>query len=99
LADGFIFAGTIETVSAQWTRVQQLLGEAGRPVEGFGAEAMIASVNTPADCAEFAEQWAELGGTHASIGTMGIGLDSLEGHLDFFRAASAEVRARIPNPA
>jgi probable F420-dependent oxidoreductase len=98
LADGFIFAADVETVTSQWTRVQQLLGEAGRPVEGFGAEAMIAGLQTPVECADFAERWAELGGTHASIGTMGVGLDSLEGHLDFYRAAMAEVRARIPLP-
>ena len=83
LGDGFLFGGPRTVVADQWSRVRTLLGDHGRPVEGFGAEYMILSNKGPDDVAAKIEQWAEAGGTHASVVTMGLGLDSTDAHLDY----------------
>ncbi len=82
--DGFIFGGPRTRVAEQWSRLKELLVEAGRPPDGFGAEYLILSNKGPADVAAKVEQWRDQGGSHAAIVTMGLGLDSTEAHIDYF---------------
>jgi probable F420-dependent oxidoreductase len=70
--------------ASQWARLKELLAEAGRPLEGFGAEYLILSNKGPADVAAKVGQWRDQGGSHAAIVTMGLGLDSTEAHVDYF---------------
>ncbi|MGL4298481.1 MAG: TIGR03619 family F420-dependent LLM class oxidoreductase [Candidatus Neomicrothrix subdominans] len=84
LGDGFIFGGPRIHVAEQWARLKELLAEAGRPLEGFGAEYLILSNKGPADVAAKVGQWRDQGGSHAAIVTMGLGLDSTEAHVDYF---------------
>ena len=87
--DGFIFAGPRTGAAEQWRHTRELLGEEGRPVEGFGAEYAILSRKGPEDVAAKVEFWAEQGGTHASIVTMDLGLDSSEAHVDYLGQVAA----------
>jgi probable F420-dependent oxidoreductase len=96
LGDGFLFGGRRDEVSGQWNRVRELLAEEGRPVEGFGSEYAILSNKGPADVAAKIEQWQQWGGTHATVVTMGLGLDSTEAHIDYLgrTAAALDLRPR-----
>jgi probable F420-dependent oxidoreductase len=89
LGDGFIFGGRTADIYEGWARVRELLAEQGRPTEGFGGEYAILTKKGPADVAEKMEAWAEAGGTHASVVTMSLGLDSTEAHLDYIGQVAA----------
>jgi len=90
LGDGFIYAGHGDHVADGKKRVEHHLAEAGRGDVEFGHDLiMLRDKNIDAHV-RTAEQWRELGGTHVSVVTMGIGLDSTEAHLDYigqFKAA------------
>jgi probable F420-dependent oxidoreductase len=89
LGDGFIFGGPRTGVQRSWERLKDLLHEAGRTLDGFGAEYLILSNKGPADVAAKVEQWRASGGTHAGIVTMGLGLDSTEAHIDYLGSVAA----------
>ncbi len=81
LGDGFIFAGP-NTLDA-WARVEHHLAEAGRSSEGYGRD-LITNVSVSVDqCVDAGNQWRDSGGTHLSVCTMGMGLDSTSAHIDF----------------
>ena len=46
-----------------------------------------------ADVAERVEAWDQAGGTHASVVTMGLGLDSTEAHLDYLGQVAGALKA------
>lgn len=89
LGDGFIFGGGSTEVQAQWTRVQELLAAEGRSTEEFGAEYCVWTDKGAQSVADRIERWREQGGTHASVVTMNLGLDSAEAHIDFLGSVSA----------
>ena len=81
--DGFIFAGPTAVVYPAWERVRRLVAEQGRAADDFGGELAVLSRKGAADVAARVEAWDKAGGTHASVVTMGLGLDSTEAHLDY----------------
>ena len=92
LGDGFIFAGGGAQAADQWAHVRRLLAEQGRPAEGFGAMRALRGrrAGEAAAVADAVADWEAVGGTHASIVTMGLGLDSAEAHIDYLgRVATA----------
>lgn len=89
--DGFIFAGPGDAVAAQWTRVQELLVEEGRSVEGFGAQYNVLAQEGAGQAADKVRRWRDQGGTHAAIVTMRLGLDSVDAHLDYLGEVAATV--------
>jgi alkanesulfonate monooxygenase SsuD/methylene tetrahydromethanopterin reductase-like flavin-dependent oxidoreductase (luciferase family) len=91
LGDGFMFAGSIDRCVTGWADVSQRLGEQGRGTEGFGLDLVTTSCKSVDDVERAVERWAGLGGTHISIVTMGMGLDSTEAHLDFIGQVAARV--------
>ncbi len=91
LGDGFIFGGSTAVVTDAWHHIQELLDRNGRPVEGFGAEAAVLTRQGPADHAARIRAWEAAGGTHASVVTMGLGLDSAEAHIDYFGQVAREL--------
>jgi probable F420-dependent oxidoreductase len=91
LGDGFIFAGSAEQLRAGWRRVLDLLDQYGRDPAGFGREAAILSRAGAADHARRIRAWEELGGTHASVVTMSLGLDSADAHIDYLGQVAAEL--------
>ncbi len=87
--DGFIFAGDLDRCLDAWERVQALLVEAGRTVDGYGADYLMLRARTPDEVAATADRWREAGGTHASVVTMGLGLTTADAHVDHLAAAKA----------
>lgn len=96
MADGFIFAaGLAESALPGWTRVRELLAQAGRPVEGFGGHLIVQDSQARGlavqDTVDAMNRWRDAGGTHASVGTMGRGHATPDAHIDFL----AEVRQHL----
>ena len=96
LADGFIFAQSLEgSALPGWSRIQALLAEQGRSVEGFGANYMLMdermcglSVDGIVDTAK---RWQEAGGTHLSIVTMGRDFNTVDQHIDHLAEARQQL--------
>jgi probable F420-dependent oxidoreductase len=91
LADGHLFGGTIDAIAEGWASVQRHLQENGRSVDDFGREAMLTRAGDVDETLAFLNRWRDLGGTHASVNSMGRGFKELAQHTDFL----AEVRARL----
>ena len=88
LADGFIFfgGGTDHAVDA-WKRLRERVRELGRSVEEFGGDYVSLSRGVD-DLAAATEAWRQAGGTHISVVTMGLGLDSVDGHIDYLASVA-----------
>ncbi len=85
LADGFIFiGGNVNRSIEAWTRLRERVRAAGREVEDFGGEYVARTTGGTADLVAQVDAWREAGGTHVSVVSMGRGLDSVEGHVDYF---------------
>lgn len=95
LADGFIFSGGVpggvgRAVEA-WNRLRDRVEGLGRSVAGFGGEYVAApSHDVPGgrDLPARIEAWREAGGSHASVITMGLGLDGVEAHVDYLASVA-----------
>ena len=88
MADGFIFAAGLQEKSLPgWLRLQQLLVETGRPVEGFGAHLILQDTTGRGldveESLDTLRRWRDAGGTHASVSTMYRGYTGPAHHLDF----------------
>ena len=97
LADGFIFTGASESSGdfaaaatlERWDRLRAAVTAAGRDVDAIGGELIIRRHADPRGAAVVARWWAEHGGTHASVATLGLGLDSTDAHLDYLGNVAA----------
>ena len=92
LADGFLFAGPVAAANDGWAVVRASLEEAGRDPAAFGREYMYGAPTGDADkIADAFKAWRDLGGTHASLATMGRGLEGVDAHIAFIE----EVRRKV----
>jgi alkanesulfonate monooxygenase SsuD/methylene tetrahydromethanopterin reductase-like flavin-dependent oxidoreductase (luciferase family) len=96
LGDGWILGGTLRTPHARHAQVaggyaamieqfRAYLGEAGRPRSAVALERRVAVSAGPEKWASSAEEWAALGGTHLSLGTMNAGLRTPDDHIAAMR--------------
>lgn len=84
LADGFIFfGGGVDHVVDSWRRLREHVADLGRPVEDFGGDYVALSGADVGELTREIDGWREAGGTHVSVVTMGLGLDSVGGHVDY----------------
>ena len=84
LADGFIFiGGDIDHTIDAWKRLRDRVHGLGRSVDDFGGEYVMALRGGVGDYSAEIDAWREAGGTHVSVVTMGRGLDSVDGHIDY----------------
>ncbi len=85
--DGFLFGGPMKTVLDGLDQLRTLATDHGRRLGSgpgeIGAESMMLSKKGPEDLAAKMQTWADAGGTHASVVTMGLGLDSTDAHVDY----------------
>jgi probable F420-dependent oxidoreductase len=95
VGDGFIFGGRTEDVFGAWDRMRGRVVEAGRPVERFGGEYVVMSRKGPEAVAAKIAAWGDADGTHAAVLTMGLGIGSTDGHIEYL-AAVADVLGREP---
>ena len=88
MGDGFIFGYGLETPAMEgWRRVQELLVEAGRSVESFGAHFDMhgpGDAYSDAEVLEGLDRLKEAGATHVSIFTMDRGFTSVDHHIEYF---------------
>ncbi|WP_018503680.1 LLM class F420-dependent oxidoreductase [Parafrankia discariae] len=87
LADGFVFGyGLDQPAMDGWARLRELLANAGRPLDGFGAQFVLHAPGRPYTDQEITDGLLRLraaGATHASLFTMGRGLTGVDRHLDY----------------
>jgi probable F420-dependent oxidoreductase len=81
--DGFIFGGRASGIFESWARMRDRVAELGRPVEDFGGDYLVLARSGIDEAVTKVEAWREAGGTHATIVTMGLGLESTAAHLDY----------------
>ena len=84
LADGFIFfGGGVDHAVASWGRLRERVGDLGRSVEDFGGDYVALSGADVGELTREIDAWREAGGTHVTVVTMGLGLDSVGSHIDY----------------
>ena len=89
LADGFIFfGGGVDHAIDAWQRMRDQVGGLGRSVANFGGEYVALSGRDLGELAREVEAWRHAGGTHVTVVTMGLGLDSVDDHIDFVASVS-----------
>jgi probable F420-dependent oxidoreductase len=88
LGDGFIFGGDTDRAIDAWKRLRDRVSSLGRRAEDFGADYMVRANGNVGDLAAKIDAWREAGGTHVSVITMGLGLDSAAGHLDYLASVA-----------
>jgi probable F420-dependent oxidoreductase len=96
LADGFIFfGGTIDDTVDAWSRLRDRVRSIGRSADDFGADWVALPHGGFDSVAKAVAAWGEAGGTHISLVTMGLGLDSTDAHIDYL--ASVADALALPN--
>ena len=89
IADGFIFfGGGVEHVIEDWNRLRDRVDDLGRSVPDFGGEYVALSGGDMAELMAEIEAWRSAGGTHLTVVTMGLDLDSVEDHINFVASVS-----------
>ena len=89
LADGFIFFGGGTRAIDTWKRLRDRVSDLGRSAEDFGADYVaLPGSGGVGDLMAEIDAWREAGGTHVSVVTMGLGLDSADGHLDYLASVA-----------
>ncbi len=84
LADGFIFfGGGVGRTTELWTELRERVAHVGRPVDRFGGDYVALTGGDMSVLVGEAEAWRNAGGTHLSVVTMGLGLDSIDAHIDY----------------
>jgi len=84
LADGFIFfGGGVDHAIESWIQMRERVGDLGRPIEDFGGEYVALSGADVGELTTEVDTWREAGGTHVTVVTLGLGLDSVVSHVDY----------------
>jgi probable F420-dependent oxidoreductase len=90
LADGFIFGAGFDLSVAidAWKGLRDRVGALGRSVDDFGGDYMALSRGSVGELTAKIDAWREAGGTHVSVATIGLGLDSVDGHIDYLASVA-----------
>jgi probable F420-dependent oxidoreductase len=83
LGDGFTFFGGGDHAIDAWRRLRDRVSSLDRPVEDFGGDYVALSGADLGELTKEIEAWREAGGTDASVVTMGLGLNSIDAHIDY----------------
>ena len=86
IADGFLFSGRSQDEAVQLkTNMERKLREHGRDNEPFGFEQIQLYGRGPEAWPQDIAAWRDAGGSHISVVTMNVGLDSIDAHIDAIR--------------
>ena len=89
LADGFIFfGGGVDHVVDAWDRLRDRVAGLGRSVDDFGGDYVALPRGGIDELTAEVDAWREAGGTHVSVVTMGLGLDSVDAHIDYLASVA-----------
>jgi probable F420-dependent oxidoreductase len=93
LADGFIFfGGGVDHALDSWNRLRERVSDLGRSVEDFGGDYVALSGADVGELTREIDAWREGGGTHATVVTMDLGLDSVGSHIDYVTSLASTLR-------
>jgi probable F420-dependent oxidoreductase len=95
VGDGFICVDGAVDAFEQASKLKQHLNEAARPKEGFGLHCNMLRAKSVEQVVETASRWQDIGGTHASVVTMGKGFTSLEQHIGYMRQVADAIRGKF----
>jgi probable F420-dependent oxidoreductase len=89
LADGFIFfGGGVKRRADDWARLRDRVRGVGRSVEEFGADYVAVPRDGIGDLRAESDAWRDAGGTHFSVVTMDLGLNSVDDHVDYLASVA-----------
>jgi probable F420-dependent oxidoreductase len=92
LADGFIlFSGGVDQATEVWAQLRERVARAGRSVDEFGGDYVARSGGDMGELTREIEAWRQAGGTHLSVVTMGLGLDSVDAHVDYIASLAGRL--------
>ncbi len=95
LADGFIFfGGGVDHAIDSWERLRERVSDLGRSVEDFGGDYVALSGADVGELTREIDTWGEGGGTHVTVVTMGLGLDSVGSHIDYLASLASQLTLR-----
>ena len=95
LADGFIFfGGGTDHAIASWSRLRDHVGDLGRSGDAFGGDYVALSGADVGELDREIEAWREADGTHVTVVTMGLGMDSVGSHIDYLAALADRLNLR-----
>ena len=90
LSDGFIyFGGGIDKAIDSWAQLRQSVADLGRSVDNFGGDYVSLNGGDAGELTREAEAWGAAGGTHFTVVTMGLGLQSIDAHIDYLGSLAA----------
>jgi probable F420-dependent oxidoreductase len=93
LGDGFIFADGAADAFEQASKLQQYLRESNRSAADFGLHCNMLRARSPQSVIDTASRWRDIGGTHASVVTMGQNFTRIDQHIDYMKTVSDAIRA------
>ncbi|MDQ1432588.1 MAG: hypothetical protein QOF40_3190 [Actinomycetota bacterium] len=89
LADGFIFFGSgNDDVVDDWKRLRDRVGALGRSVDDFGGDYVALNRRGVGALVAAIDAWRAAGGTHVSVVTTLLGLDSVDAHIDYLASVA-----------
>ncbi len=99
LADGFIFVMNRADPLVDWARLQAMLREEGRPVEGFGAQFLASRgdryrFDLP-ELVEMALRLRDAGAAELSINSANRQFAEVQAHIDYFSEVKAKLDAAL----
>jgi probable F420-dependent oxidoreductase len=90
LADGFIFfGGGADRAIESWKRLRARVSDLGRSADDFGGEYVALSGADVSELTREIHVWREGGGTHVTVVTMDLGLDSAGSHIDYLASLAS----------
>jgi probable F420-dependent oxidoreductase len=92
IADGFIFADGAADAFEQVTTLRKYLAESNRSVDGFGLHCNMIRAKDVVAVVETAKRWRDIGGTHASVVTMGHNFTTIDQHLSYMEKVADAIR-------
>ncbi len=92
VGDGFIFADGAADAFEQAATLRKYLKEAGRPADKFGLHINMMRAKSPPAVVETLARWRDIGGTHASVLTMGQKFTTIDQHIDYLKRVADAVR-------
>jgi probable F420-dependent oxidoreductase len=92
IADGFVFTDGVADVFEHAARLRAYLKEAGRSESGYGFHCNIARAKSVQAVVDTALRWRDIGGTHASVSTMGQRFATIDQHIDYMKRVAEVVQ-------
>ena len=92
IGDGFIFVDGAGDAFEIVSRMRRFLKESGRSESGFGLHCNMLKAKSPEAIIETALRWRDIGGTHASVVTMGQKFTTIDQHIGYMKMVADAIR-------